>query len=197
MTAREGDVKTKMRWWTIGFGLVAAIVLVPAASAWACLGLAGLTASPTAVQPGSTIQLKGVEFGSNPVDVHLDGLNGPILATITPNSGIFAQSVSLPADLSNGPHVLVATESAITANGLNNGAANGTPARALIQVGSTPAPASPAPLATLTQSSNSGGIGTLVLIALGVAGVSLFLAAGGIFLASSRRRRPEGEAINS
>ncbi|MGH9127105.1 MAG: hypothetical protein ACRDZ8_20635, partial [Acidimicrobiales bacterium] len=115
-----------------------------------------------------------------------------------PNSGDFVQSISLPADLSNGPHVLVATESATTANGLNNGAANGTPARVLIQVGSTSAaPASPAPLATLSQSSNSGGFGTLVLIALGVAGASLFLAAGGIFVASaSRRRRPEGEAVN-
>jgi len=191
-------VKSKVRWWTIGLGLVAAIVLVPAASAWACLGLAGLTASPTAAQPGSTIQLKGVEFGSNPVQIHLDGLNGPVLATIAPTSGIFTQSLTLPADLSNGPHVLVATESAVTANGLNNGAANGTPARALIQVGpATASAASPAPLANLTQSSSSSGVGTFVLIALGVAGGSLFLAAGGIFLAGafSRRRRAEGEAV--
>jgi hypothetical protein len=169
-----------------------ALALVPAAAAWACLGLAGLTTNATgATQPGSTIQVKGVEFGSNPVQLHLDAIDGPVLATINPVSGNFTQSLTLPADLSTGPHVLVATEAAATTNGLNNGAANGTPARALIQVGSpAAAPASStARVATLAQSSNSGSVGTLILIALAVAGAGLFLAGGAIFVASSQRRR--------
>ena len=187
--------------WTMGVGLgvVMAVALVPAAAAWACLGLAGLTTSATgATQPGSTIQVKGVEFGSNPVQLHLDAIDGPVLATITPVSGNFTQAITLPSDLSTGPHVLVATESAATPNGVNNGAANGTPARALIQIGSPAAApsSSQARVASLAQSSNSSSVGSLILIALAVAGAGLFLAGGAIFVASSQRRRsPERQTV--
>lgn len=175
--------------WSAAIAVVGAVVLLPLAAAWACLGLAGLTTSSGNVQPGGTATLTGVEFGKNPVELRVDSLTGPVLATVVPKGGRFTQDVTLPADLPAGQHVIVATESAVTPDGQNNGAANGVPARSLIQVG-TPAPA-PAPAPPLSLASNSGiGALALALIALATAGGGLLLAGGASLLASRRRGEP-------
>lgn len=179
--------------YAAGITVVGAVLLGPAATAWACLGLAGITTSSSTVQPGGSIVVKGVEFGANPVDIRLDSLTGPVVAMVTPKQRGFDQTINLPADIAPGPHVVVATESAVTANGKNNGAANGTPARALIQVGTAPGGAvssSARPLA-LTSSSSGIGLGSLALVALATVGVGFFLA--GAFSAVVSRRRAEGE----
>ncbi len=189
-------MKRSARRWTIGVALAGVGVLLPASVAWACLSLAGITTGGGSVPPGGTLTLTGVEFGSNPVQVHLDSLDGPVLATATPdtNSGNFTQAVTLPADVPAGQHVLMATEAAATANGKNNGAATGVPARAVIQVGNSATPAA-APARPLALASNSGtGVATLALIALVVAAAGLFLA-GAVSVAASRRRRPEAETV--
>lgn len=197
-------MKRSLRRWMTG-GLVAgALAIVPAGAAWACLSLAGVTTSSATVQQGGTVTVNGVEFGSNPVQIHLDSLDGPVLATVTPNSdsGGFSQAVPLPADISAGQHVLVATEPAATTNGKNNGSSTGVPARTLIDVtgpGGAAAPgavtSSAAPTVNLTANSGAGA-GTLGLIGLAAAAASLFLA-GGISLVVARRRRPEPEAVKA
>jgi len=189
-------MKRSARRWTIGVALAGVGVLLPASAAWACLSLAGITTGGGSVAPGGTLTLSGVEFGSNPVQVHLDSLDGPVLATATPDakSGNFTQAVTLPADVPAGQHVLMATEAAATANGKNDGAATGVPARAVIQVGNSVAAAA-APARPLALASNSGtGVATLALIALVVAAAGLFLA-GAVSMAASRRRRPEAETV--
>ncbi|MHB1535135.1 MAG: carbohydrate-binding protein [Acidimicrobiales bacterium] len=188
-----------MRRWTAGLALAGVGILLPVGAAWACLGLAGITTTTASVQPGGTVTVNGVEFGSNPVQIHLDSITGPVLATAVPNSnsGNFTQAVTLPAGVASGQHVLVATEAAATPNGKNNGSSSGTPARTLIQVGSSaPAAASSVARPVNLASASSAGVGSLVLIGLVAAAASLLLA-GAVSLGASRRRRPEAEAVKA
>lgn len=188
-----------LRRLSVGIAMVGAAVMIPASFAWACISLAGITTSAASLQSGGTVTVNGIEFGTNPVQLHLDSLTGPVLATAVPDttSGNFTQAVTLPADVGSGQHVLVATEAAATPDGKNKGSSTGVPARAAIQVGTgTPAPAA-TPVRPLQVSSNSGtSVGTLALIGLAVAAAGLFLA-GSVSLAASRRRRPQGEAVEA
>jgi hypothetical protein len=177
---------------TVGVVIFGVGVLLAASSAWACLSVAGITASPATVQPGSSVTVNGIgfEFGTNPILIHLDTLNGAVLGTASLDRiGDFTISVTLPANISNGPHILVATQDSATPDGLNDGSNTGVPARAVIQVGNPATPVAPAarPAGVITKS----GIGaaTLILIALAVAGVGLFLAGSLSFVASRRWRR--------
>lgn len=192
-------MQKSLRRWTAGIVVAGAAVLIPAATAWACLGLAGITTSSAHLQAGGTVTVNGVEFGKNPVQLHLDAINGPVLASVTPDSSssTFAQPITLPADLAAGQHVLVATEPAVTADGKNNGAANGTPARTVVQVGTAPgaSPAAPArPVALTSQSGTSDG--TLALIGVAAAAAALFLA-GSVSMIASRRGRPQAERVKA
>jgi hypothetical protein len=190
------------------FGLAAAVafgaLLIPAAVAWACLPVANVTSSPAAAQAGQQVNITGSEFGSNPVQIHFNALNGPVLATFTPDSnGNFAGAVTLPADATTGPAVLVATEASATATG-NGGSSPGVPTRTVVQIlgpgGSAPLAVSPAsqarPSGVVTSSSGVGS-GALILVALGVFGVALFLAGGVALLTSGRRRQASAERVRS
>jgi hypothetical protein len=187
------------------FGLAAAVcsvaLLIPAAVAWACLPVANITASPTAAQAGQPVNVTGSEFGSNPVQIHFNALNGPVLATFTPdNNGNFAGAVTIPSSAQTGPAVLVATEAAATSSGPTGGSSAGVPTRTVVQVlgagGSAPLAVTAAgagrPAGVVTSSSGVG-TGALLLVGLGVFGVALFVA-GGIALMTSGRRRQASTA---
>lgn len=182
---------------TLGLAGAGVGVLVAASAAWACLSVAGITTNLATIQPGGSLTVNGIgfEFGTNPVPIHLDTLNGPVLGTgQIDRIGDFSLTVTIPADVTNGPHILIATQDAATPDGKNNGSNTGVPARALIQVGQptaiTPSPARPAAVI-----SNSGiSTGTLVLITLGVAAVGLFLA-GLLSFAATRRPRRQAEYV--
>jgi hypothetical protein len=192
-------MKRSFRRLTIGVGIAGVGLLLNASAAWACLSVAGITASPTAVQPGGSVTVNGIgfEFGTNPIVIHLDTLDGNVLGTATLDRiGDFSQAVTLPAGVSNGPHILIATQAAATPDGKNNGSNTGVPARAVIQVGNAVAPtASPArPVAVIA---NSGiGIGTLIVISIVVAAVGLILA-GSWSLVASRRWRRKAEYVKT
>ncbi|MGH9122640.1 MAG: hypothetical protein ACRDYC_11995 [Acidimicrobiales bacterium] len=179
--------------WAVVLTAVGAGLLVAPAVAWACLGIAGFTTSSPTVQPGGTINVTLSEFGTTPAQIHLDSVNGPLLATINhPGSGMMGLTtapVTIPADTSIGTHILIATEP-------GNGMLAGIPARALIEVGSAafPVASSGARPAAVTTSSTS--FGSLALIAVAVAAVGLFLA-GSMTLISTRRRRPAAETVTS
>ena len=155
---------------------VAAALLVPAIVVYACVGVVGLSASPTSVQPGGTFVLHGTDFVVTvPVQIHLDTINGPVIATVTQYTGTgvmsstFAQTVTLPSTVSSGQHVLIATQSQHTMNG-------GNPARAVIYVGQ-PAPAASGPEARPAAVTIDSGPGwpVLALVALGSALVGFFV----------------------
>lgn len=178
----------------VGGILAGMVALLYASTSWACIFLAGITVSPANVQPGGSLTVNGRSFGSNPVDLHLDSLTGMVLATVTPDQqGDFTQAVNIPEGLVTGPHVVVATEAAVSPDGLNDGSAQGVPARALFQVGTAPPTQATAPAGPVQVDSNVG-VGTLVLLGVAVAAVGVFLG-GLISLVASRRRDPEAEAV--
>lgn len=168
---------------------VAAAVVVPAIVVYACVGVVGLSATPTSVQPGGTFVLSGKDFVVTvPTQIHLDTITGPVIATVTTYKGTgvmsstFSQTVTLPADVSNGRHVLIATQSQHTMNG-------GNPARAVIYVGQ-PAPAATGPEARPAAVAIDSGPGwpVLALVALGSALVGFFV----FSVAVLRSRTPSG-----
>ena len=191
-------------------GIAAAIgggaLLVPAAVAWACLPVASLTSTPASAQAGQSITVNGNEFyGSNPVQIHFNALDGPVLATFTPNdNGSFSGAVTLPSNAPTGPAVLIATEAAATATSPTGGSSPGVPARTVVQItgagGSTPLAVTPSAAgrpAGVVTTSTSVSTGALVLIGLGVFGAALFLAGGIALVTGSRRRQTATERVAS
>jgi hypothetical protein len=179
---------------TFGVLLAVVVALLYASTSWACIFLAGITTSASSVQPGGSLTINGLSFGSNPVQLHLDTLTGTVLATANPNGkGNFSQAVTIPQGVSPGQHVLVATEEAATPDGANDGSSQGVPARATFQVGtagSTDVATSAGPV----QVAKSAGVGTLALIGVAVACVGVFIG-GLISLVASRSRRPEAVTV--
>lgn len=183
--------------------MAAGALVVPAALAWACIPVAMLNVSPVQVQPGQEVTVTGGPFGSssfskphNPVVLHFNTVDGPVLATIVPDaSGRLSGTFTVPADTKPGNYVVVATQEAQLGD-----TTWGVPARALLQVvGAGGAPVAGDPLAAPVEERPAGlvedvpvGVGALALVALGVAGVAMF-GAGMIALASARRRAPAAE----
>ena len=177
------------RWrYSVGV-LVVGAGLVPAALAWACVGLISLTTGSSTVQAGGKVTVIGREFAEGvPVEIHLDNPTGRLLVTVPPPTDTmtskFSVDVTIPSDVPPGQHVLVATQQAHYMN-------SGSPARATISVGtaSTAAPAAPqARAADLTRDKSPSAM-ALVLIGLGAALIAL-LVAGLITFAASRRATP-------
>jgi hypothetical protein len=173
---------------TVGVVLTGIGALLYGATSWACIFLGGITASATTVQPGGSLGINGLSFGSNPVELHLDGVTGPLLATVTPDAkGNFSQAVIIPPDVGTGSHVLVATEAPATPDGSNSGSAQGVPSRVAFQVGT----AASSPVTTPrrpVQVASTVGVGTLVVIGLAVACAGVLLG-GLISLVAARSRR--------
>lgn len=181
----------KHLWRSVLSVFVALAVAVPAGLAFACVGIMSLTTEVSRIEPGGTVPVTGRGFAQGaPIEIRLDSLTGPLLATApAPMSTMTSQftiPVVIPADTSRGQHLLVAVQNYHQMNA-------GAPARATIQVGAE-APVLGAgedlrPTA-LTEGSGPGG-GLLLLIGLGVAAAGLLLAGFVSLLASRRQARPE------
>ncbi len=166
-------------------------------TAWAP-HVAQLNISPATVAPGDTVTVTGTRgYGSEKsVDIRLDAIDGPVLATFQTDSQGFAAfgpgEVVIPTDTAPGAHVLVATQ---ILNEEDDSHIRGVPARAALEVvgpGGTPAlgaelapPVVGRPDALAVE--EQAGIGALVLLGLGVAGVAMFAAAM-VALVSSKRQ---------
>lgn len=159
--------------------VAAAIFVVPAALAWACVGIISLNVASSRVDPGGTVTVTGREFAEGaPVEIRLDSATGPVLATAPPPTTTMTSSfrldVRIPPDVKPGPHVLVATQHYHNMNA-------GAPARAMIHVGTAP----PVALAGEATGARAPGLiarsgpsaVSLLLIGLGAAAASLMLAA--------------------
>lgn len=169
--------------------------MVPAAVAYACVGLMSLTTSASTVEPGGTITVLGASFAQDaPVDIRLDSPTGPVLVTVPPPTSTmtskFEVPVVIPADVPKGQHLLVATQ---VYHHMNAGA----PARATIQVGSTLPAVAPVPAgrpAALAVDSGPGGP-FLAFVALSAAAVALVLV--GLVSLRSSGGRPKAEAVRA
>ena len=172
-------------------GAVAAAIL-PAAIAYACIGVVGLSATPSVVQPGGTLTVTGKDFvNDKPVLLHLDSVDGPVIYTVAQSSGDvmtsnFSVTFRLPSTVTTGSHVLVATQDEHDMNG-------GNPARAALYVGVTPGNANVVSRPATAIIDNGPGIGGLALIALAAMGFALLLFIAYAALAG-RSRLPSGTA---
>lgn len=181
-------------------GLVVALVgpalVAFAAAAWACIPVATLTATPALVKPGETVTVTGSFYGKkSPVLLRFGALDGPVVATVTPDksSGIISAAFAVPADTKPGSYVIVATQEAVRGE-----TTWGVPSRALVTVaGDGGAPVLGPQLGSVETGRPAGlvtgesvGTGELVLVGLGVAGVAMFLAGTAAMLSGRRRAVP-------
>lgn len=149
---------------------------MPAAVAYACVALMSITTDVSTVQPGGTVTVMGTDFAQDqPVELHLDTPDGPLLATVPPPKSTmtskFAVKVTLPEDTAVGEHLILATQ---TYHHMNAGA----PARAVLYVG-TAAPAAVVPevRAARVDMGPGASVTMLVLVGLAAAVAALLLAA--------------------
>ena len=191
-----------MRFWSrtrvIGVAAAMAAVLAPAAVAWGCVALVGFRVNGSnVVQPGGTVEIWAGEFArGKPVHIRLDSPEGPILATQpdpqpSTMTSQFTLRVPIPANVSPGQHFLVATQEHYDMN-------VGIPARAAIYVNASP-PVAPLPAdraAVLTESDGPSAA-RYVLIALGVAGAGLLLAAVASLLVARRPSEARTERVTA
>jgi hypothetical protein len=177
-----------------GFGVVAAGIVLTAVAAFACTNLATLNLSNGSGPPGTQLTVTGSSFRvakapavSNPVLLHWNGADGPVLAEVIPDSaGNISATFAIPEG-QPGYYVIVATQR--NAQGVDE---YGTPARASFQIlGPTGQPAVEVPGAQsatgVTSEPSSTGILALT-IGLGVLGLALF-GAGFTSLVRQARRR--------
>jgi hypothetical protein len=171
------------RKWAIGALGAGIATVVATATAWACVSGPSVTLNPTKASPGDTVGLSMRDFRkADPVELRWNDLNGPVLATFesngsgTPIPGEF----TVPADAKPGNYLLIFSQKA------PDGKVSQVPVRALFTVsgpnGATPvvgaatSPVDESRPAGLVTEDNSVSGGTLALVALGVAGVGMFLA---------------------
>ena len=176
-------------------------MVLAGAAAFACTNLAALNLSSNSGQAGSQVTVTGSAFArapkNTPVDLHWNGINGPVLTSVTPDAAgaIGPLNVNIPADAKPGNYVIVATQTEI-ATGLTPG---GLPSRAGFQVlgpGATPTAATEVGSTGTSTSGVSGGFIALS-VALGVSGLLLFGFGAATFVGSYRRRVPTPSRVRS
>jgi hypothetical protein len=178
-------------------GGAAAVILLAAAPSWAP-HVAQLQVTPTQAKPGQDVSVYGPRgYGpANPVEVRWGSPTGPVLGTFQPTTESYAQwgpgTITIPADAKPGTYQIFATQN------LNPGETyiRGIPSQAAIQVvsatGAAPVLGGPAPATAADQpvvgleEEKETSTGSLVLLALGVAGGALFVG-GGAAIALARR----------
>jgi methionine-rich copper-binding protein CopC len=175
---------------------VAAVGVILAAGAWACVSGPAVLLNTATIKAGETVQIKATNFTKpESVVVRFNALDGPVLADLgAPKSGGLSGEVTIPAGTAPGNYVLVFTQTSA------DGKPSQVPARSLITVtgdsgakpvlGATPAAPSSGRLDRLASSHQTVSGGTLAMISVGVAGIALFLAGIAALMATRRTDRP-------
>jgi hypothetical protein len=187
-------------------GGAAAVLLLTALPSWAP-HVAQLQVTPASAKPGQEVSVYGPRgYGpTNPVEVRWGSPTGPVLGTFQPNTESYAQwgpgNITIPADAKAGAYQLFATQN------LTPGETyiRGIPSQAEVQVISAngaapvlggPAPASPAdqPVVGLAEQ-DEASTGSLVAVALGVAGAALFIGGAVAIVVGRRPTRPGAQTV--
>lgn len=190
---RKGMLMTHLRRLAVAGSIAAGVVMAVAAAAWACIPVATLQVSPVEVEPGQEVAVTGTSYGkASDVVLRFDTLDGPALATLTPSNGHIEGRITVPQATEPGDHVIIATQEAVVGE-----TTWGVPSRALVTVvGPGGAPIGDRSVELLADGQRSPGLvsgtsvgtGELLLVALGTAGVAMFLAGGAALVAGGRRR---------
>lgn len=162
--------------------------------------VATISATPDAVPAGEEVSVSGIRFlVLNPVTIRLHDLDGPVVAKIEmtrASNTLFKTTFRVPPETRPGPLVVVAEQDSSPEQAATN---FGVPARTVVTVldaaGNAPAAAKPALLARpagLERESVRGA--SLVLVALGVAGVALLVVGVAAVIAGRPRRREPAPA---
>lgn len=197
----------RARRWAMGSLGAAAAVVIAAATAWACVSGPSLNLSTVNAKPGQEVQISGRDFNKvDPVAVRWNALDGPVLGTfetVAATGNAFGRSfdgrITVPADAKAGSYVLIATQTN------PEGKMSQMPVRALLTVtpegGAQPivgaAPSQTDRQDRLVTSDDSIGGGTLALVALGVAGVGMFIAGMAALFAGRPTSAPEAVRTGS
>lgn len=193
----------------VASGGAVALLVLAAAPSWAP-HVAQLQVTPAQARPGQEVSVYGPRgYGpTNPVEVRWGSPTGPVLGTFQPNTEGYAQwgpgTVTIPADAKPGTYQLFATQN------LTPGETyiRGIPSQASIQVVSAtgaapvlgaPPAASPGDQPGVGLEEDEGAsTGSLVVLALGVAGAALFIGgAGAIFFARRPPQAAGAERVSS
>lgn len=189
--------------WAGGAGLAAGLLLASAPPSHAP-HIAQIQITPNQAQPGQEVTVFGPRgYGrTNPVEIRWDSQTGPVLGSFQPNEELYALwgpgTVRIPEDAKPGVHHLFATQT-LAANETH---IRGVPARGEVTVlgpGGTPVLGSD-DVAPLDQGvrglveDEPVSMGAVLLVALGTAGVGLFVAGGAAAIASRRRAATPGPA---
>ncbi len=169
-----------------------AVLVMAGSAAWACVSGPVVNLSTVKAKPGEQVTATGTGFRqADPVQIRFNALDGPVLAEMPrPDNQTINVSFTVPPSTAPGDYVIIVSQS-------RNGSLTLSPIRAVLTVsgtsGQTPVlgadrtadDADRIPALVRTESSVSNG--TLALVALGVAGIAMFIA-GAAALASSRRK---------
>ena len=187
--------------WGGSVAVAAAFTLASVTPAFAP-HVAQLQVTPAQAKAGEEVTVFGPRgYGrTNPVEIRWGSVNGPVLGKFTPNEEAYAMwgpgTVRIPEDAKPGVFALFATQTLAPAETH----IRGVPARGEITVlgtGGTPVLGASTNAPALPDQDGPGLVedepvstGTVALVALGVAGVGMFLA-GGAALAAGRRKSSE------
>jgi hypothetical protein len=181
-----------------------AAVLGLASAGWTCVPVATFTATPEAVRAGDEVTVSGIRFiVLTPVTIRLHGLDGPVVATVEmtrASNTLFKTTFRVPPDTRPGPLVVVAEQDASPEMGATNW---GVPARTVVTVldaaGNAPPVTKPPPLArpASLERESVGGV-SLVLVALGMAGVALLVVGvAAVIAARPPRQQPPAPVVTA
>ena len=169
-----------------------AALLVAASAAWACVSGPVVNLSTVQAKPGDEVTVTGTGFRqADQVEVRFNALDGPVVASMPrPENQRINTSFTVPPGTTPGNYVVIVTQTN------PDGSMSLSPIRALLTVvgpsGQTPVVGADTTsdasdrMPALVRSDDSVSMGTLMLVALGVAGIGMF-AAGIAALATSRR----------
>jgi len=185
---------------------VAAVLLLASATPSFAPHIAQLQVTPKAAKPGQEVTVFGPRgYGrTNPVEIHFGSADGPVLGSFKPNDEIYALwgpgTVRIPDTVKPGTYLLYATQTLAP----SESHIRGVPAKGEIAiVGADGVPAlSEVPAAPLRDQPAVGlvekkpvGVGSILLVALGVGGAGLFIA--GAAAAAAGRRRSATSAVGT
>lgn len=178
--------------------MLAAAVLLGSASQSFAPHIAQLQVTPAQAQAGQDVTVFGPRgYGrANPVEIRFGSVDGPVLGTFQPNEEFYAMwgpgTVRIPENVTPGKHLLFATQTL----GPAETHIRGVPARGEITVlgaggspvlGEAPQPGLDDQSAGALVEEEPVSTGSVLLVALGVAGLGLFVAGGAAAFASRRR----------
>ncbi len=186
--------RARVRAWAVAVTSSVGLVMFSMAAAWACVSGPAINLSTVEAKAGQEVGIKGASFRlTDDILVRFNALDGPLLTTVKPVGGNFEGTFTVPAGTRAGTYVILVMQNDV------NGKLSQAPIRVALSVvgdgGTTPVlGASPAVDTSrtpgLVESDDSMSGGTFALIALGVAGVGMFLAGIAALVAGRKADAP-------